>query len=181
MRSVLVLLMLAPLWAHAQCPAAFDIQGRSLNSDAPLDLCDIRGDRLTLVVNTASQCGYTPQYKGLQTLHERYAGLGLSVIGFPATDFRQEFSDESRTAKVCYVNYGVTFPLFATGTVTGEQANALFRSFAAAGKPPRWNFNKYLLDSEGNLLGYWGSSEAPTGGELEQAIRDRLAGSKAAQ
>ena len=174
MRAAILLALLTPLLALAECPAAFDIQGRALNSESVLDLCSARGEKLTLVVNTASQCGYTPQYKGLQTLHERYGDRGVSVVGFPATDFRQEYADEARTAKVCYVNFGVTFPLFATSSVTGENANALFRQFAAAGKPPRWNFNKYLLDSRGELIGYWGASEPPAGGQLEETIRSHL-------
>ncbi|HSJ74095.1 MAG TPA: glutathione peroxidase, partial [Miltoncostaeaceae bacterium] len=109
-----------------------------------------------LVVNTASRCGFTPQLEGLEALHRARGADGLTVVGFPSGDFRQELADDDEIEDVCRLRYGVTFPLMAEGAVTGPRANRLFRAIAArpgpAGEEPSWNFTKYLLDDRGRLV-----------------------------
>jgi glutathione peroxidase len=109
---------------------------------------------VVLVVNTASQCGYTPQYRGLETLFQRYAPRGLVVLGFPSNDFAQELSTNEAIADFCENQFGLRFPLFAPGAVAkpgpGVTVNPLFVALAArAGGPPRWNFHKYLVSRDG--------------------------------
>ena len=167
--------LLASAAAQAACPDALDFQTRLLHSESPFDLCQAADQRAILLVNTASQCGYTPQFRQLETLYQRYQEAGLLVVAFPSDDFRQEYQDESRTAQVCFVNYGVSFPVLAPGAVTGEDANPVFRVLARDQEAPTWNFNKYLVSGQGEVLGHWPASAQPLGGELEAAIQDALA------
>jgi glutathione peroxidase len=130
--------------------------------DLPLER--LRG-RVVLAVNTASRCGYTPQFEGLEALHESRAGDGLAVIGFPSNDFRQELTEDGEIAEFCELNYGVSFPMAASSRVTGTGANTLFAAIAArpgpSGEPPGWNFEKYLLDRSGRLVARFPSSVEP--------------------
>ena len=127
------------------------------------------------MVNTASQCGYTPQFKSLEQLHQRYKDEGLVVLGFPSNDFRQEHSDESKTADVCYVNYGVTFQMLSTSSVKGDTANPVFKKLALqTGKQPSWNFSKYVVGKDGNAIKAFSSRELPVGGELEKTVIEAL-------
>ncbi len=116
-----------------------------------------------MIVNTASECGYTPQYDGLEKLHRRYGEKGFAVLGFPANDFGgQEPGSNQEIAQFCRVNYGITFPIFAKTSVVGANANPLFRELAArTGKPPRWNFHKYLLDRAGKPAAVFESAVEP--------------------
>ena len=126
------------------------------------DLADFRGD-VVLVVNTASQCGYTPQFGELQELHEDLAGEGLTILGFPSDSFAQELDDATAISEVCHRNFGVEFPMFARTEVTGEDAHPLFARLAeATGEEPRWNFNKYLLARDGTVVGRFDSSDRPS-------------------
>ncbi len=156
------------------CADALDTTVRKLHSRQTLDLCALTRNKLTLVVNTASQCGYTPQFKGLEALYQAYRKQGLIVVGFPSDDFRQELDSESGTAEVCYVNYGVTFPMAATSAVKGDNANPVFQALNAATQAPGWNFNKYLVPADGSAIRHFPASAEPQGGELEAAIRDAL-------
>jgi glutathione peroxidase len=125
------------------------------------DLAAFRGD-VVLVVNTASQCGFTPQFAQLQELYAARSDEGLTILGFPSDSFDQELDDAEAISEVCEKNFGVRFPMFAKTSVTGEDAHPLFRRLAAAtGEEPRWNFNKYLLDREGNVVGRFDSGEIP--------------------
>ncbi len=129
-----------------------------------LPLARLRG-RVVLAVNTASRCGYTPQFEALEALHESRVGDGLAVIGFPSNDFRQELTADGEIADFCRLNYGVSFPMAASSRVTGPGANPLFAAIAArpgpAGEPPDWNFGKYLLDRSGRLVARFPSSVEP--------------------
>jgi glutathione peroxidase len=130
-----------------------------------------------LIVNTASECGYTPQYEGLEELYRRYRDKGLVVLGFPANDFGgQEPGSNQQIAQFCRVNYGVTFPMFAKTSVVGASANSLYRELAArTGKPPRWNFHKYLLDRAGQPVAAFESAVEPADPRLTSEIEKWLA------
>ena len=141
-----------------------------------VNLADKMG-KVLLVVNTASKCGFTPQYEGLEALHGRYAARGLVVLGFPSNDFNQEDADAGKIAELCFNTYGVKFPMFARTAVKGAQAHALYQALTkATGKAPSWNFNKYLVDRQGRVLAHYGSRVEPTGRELTAAIEKALAG-----
>ncbi|MCK0153189.1 glutathione peroxidase [Alcanivorax sp. S6407] len=177
LKALLLALPLATITVPAQasdCPALFDTQVRKLHSKDSLDLCALTRGHTTLVVNTASRCGYTGQFKGLESLYQRYKDQGLVIIGFPSDDFRQELNDEAETAKVCYINYGVTFPMAATSKVKGADANPVFRTLTEATEAPGWNFNKYLVSADGQAVQHFPASEKPLGGALEDAIKAAL-------
>lgn len=148
-----------------------------IDGDA-LPLSRLRG-RVVLAVNTASRCGYTPQFEGLETLHESREGDGLAVIGFPSNDFRQELAADGEIAEFCELNYGVSFPMAASSRVTGAGANPLFAAIAArpgpAGEQPDWNFEKYLLDRSGRLVARFPSSVEPDDPALLTAVDALLA------
>lgn len=136
----------------------------------------LRG-RVVLVVNTASKCGYTPQFEGLEALSEDRGGDGLTVVGFPSDDFRQELDDEAEIAAFCELNYGVRFPMAAPGRVTAPRPQPVFAAIAARGGPageePDWNFTKYLLDRRGRLVARFASSVEPDDPAITGTI-DRL-------
>lgn len=139
-------------------------------------LCDyFAGARAVMVVNTASMCGFTGQFSGLQALHETYGPQGLRLLGFPSDDFGgQEHASAEKTAKVCYRNFGVSFPMFSQVDVRGESAHPLFRKLAnASSSAPRWNFHKYLVTADG-VQGF-ASSVDPQDKALRQAIEAGLA------
>ena len=136
--------------------------------------------RAVLVVNTASRCGLTPQYAGLQALHEQYADRGLAVLGFPCNQFgEQEPGTESEIGEFCERNYGVTFPMFAKVDVNGDDAHPLFawlRTQRDGDQPEgriEWNFTKFLLDPEGRVVERFGPQVEPS--ELTGPIEEVLA------
>ena len=133
-------------------------------------LCNQFSNQVLLVVNTASRCGFTPQFEDLEKLHTRYSDRGLRVLGFPSGDFRQELSTEAEVAQFCELNYGVTFPMFEKIHVTGEQAHPFYQQLAeATGSFPRWNFNKYLIKRNGVPFAHYDSGTLPMG---ERMISD---------
>lgn len=145
---------------------------------APLPLSRFAG-RAVLLVNTASQCGFTPQYAGLQKLHETYGARGLVVLGVPSNDFgAQEPGSESEIGKFCETGFGVTFPMTAKQKVIGGNAHPLYRWIAAElgeGAAPRWNFHKYLFGRDGQLIDAYPSKVAPQAPQLIAAIEAALA------
>jgi glutathione peroxidase len=142
----------------------------------PQDLGAYLGS-VVLVVNTASKCGLTPHYEGLQALYEAHRDEGLVVLGFPANDFRgQEPGSAEEIAEVCRRDYGVTFPVFAKSPVLGEDANPLFAGLTAASEAPDWNFTKYLLDREGRLVRRFPAQTEPSDPELVGAVQGQLTG-----
>ena len=157
------------------CPPILDRKLLNLQ-DESISLCEFRG-KVLLVVNTASQCGYTPQYEGLEKLYRRYRDRGLVVLGFPANDFGgQEPGSNKQIAQFCQVNYGVTFPVFAKTSVLGAEANPLFRDLEAkTGKRPQWNFHKYLIDRSGQPVAAFGSAVEPLDPRLTSQIERLLA------
>ena len=147
--------------AEPPCPSMLDHKFANL-TDEPVSLCQFRG-KVLLIVNTASECGYTPQYEGLEKLYRRYRDKGFAVLGFPANDFGgQEPGANKEIAHFCRVNYGITFPMFTKTSVVGTNANPIYRALAAqTGKPPRWNFHKYLLDRAGQPVAVFESAVEP--------------------
>lgn len=147
-----------------------------LQDEAPQALCQFAG-KVLLVVNTASFCGFTPQYEGLEALFTKYAAQGLVVLGFPTNDFgQQEPGDAKQIAEFCFNTYGVKFPMFSKTTVKGASANPFFVSLAqATGKAPGWNFHKYLVDRQGRAVGSFDSNVAPTSPALVARIEAALA------
>lgn len=142
----------------------------------PADLSAYKG-QVALVVNTASQCGYTPQYKGLEQLYQEFKDRGLVVMGFPSGDFgNQEFAEATQIREFCSTRYQVTFPLFAK-TVTKAQPNQspIFAYLGGAtGSLPGWNFGKYLVGRDGQAIAFFAHSVKPDSAELRQAIEAAL-------
>jgi len=166
----------APANAPASCPAVLKHTFKRLQDEAPQDLCQYAG-KVVLVVNTASYCGFTPQYKGLEALYARYAPRGLVVLGFPSNDFKQESADAKKIADLCYNTYGVKFPMFVSSAVTGADANPLYAELIkATGNQPKWNFNKYLIDRNGKVLDYFPSKVTPQDPALVSKIEQALGG-----
>jgi len=175
---------LAPVLAAAQsgptappaadCPAMLKHTMKRLQDEAPQALCQYAG-KVLLVVNTASQCGYTPQYKGLEALHSRYAARGLVVMGFPSNDFGgQEPGDAKQIGETCFNFYGVRFPMFSKITVKGASTHPLYAQLAqATGQAPGWNFHKYLVDRQGRVVASFKSDVEPEDKRLTAEI-DRL-------
>jgi len=136
------------------------------NSGAEEALADYQG-KVLLVVNTASQCGFTPQYKGLEELYKTYVDRGLVVLGFPCDQFgSQEPGDDEEIADFCELNFGVTFPLYSKIDVNGTGAHPLFKWMrdekkGSLGSKVRWNFTKFLIDSKGNVVKRYGSTTKP--------------------
>jgi len=139
-----------------------------------LDTAAWRGQPV-LVVNTASRCGFTHQYDGLQALHERYADAGLVVLAVPSNDFRQELSDAAAVKDFCETNFGLTLPMTDITPVRGRDAHPFYRWLAEThGFTPRWNFNKVLLDGDGALVATWGSMTRPGSREITGRIEALL-------
>jgi glutathione peroxidase len=138
-------------------------------------LCKVAAGRPLLIVNTASHCGYTPQFKGLESLNQKYKNRGLVLVGFPSDDFNQEAKSEAETATVCYENYGVTFTMLSPLPVKGAAANPVFKVLNAQSHEPTWNFNKYLVKPDGTVAEYFDSDVTPESPRLTQAI-ERLLG-----
>jgi glutathione peroxidase len=161
-------------------PTAFD-QAATRIDGKPSPLAVYRGQAL-LIVNTASKCGFTPQYKGLQALHEKYQKKGLAVLGFPSNDFlAQEPGSNAEIAAFCDREFHVTFPLFAKVAVGGDAPAPLYR-FLLADADSRgfagavsWNFEKFLVGRDGHVVGRWKSTVAPEAPALVQAIEQALA------
>jgi glutathione peroxidase len=182
MRTPLALLLLAAGSAFAACPPLLDAEMPALLDGKPQSLCQYQG-KVLLVVNTASRCGYTPQYEGLEKLWRRYRDRGLVVLGFPSNDFGgQEPGSNAEIARFCEVNYGVSFPMFEKSGVAEGRANPVFERLAGAtGSRPRWNFHKYLVDRSGAKAIAFDTRVAPEDPKLVAAIERLLAEQAAAQ
>jgi glutathione peroxidase len=157
------------------CPALLKHSFNSLQTGKPQDLCQYRG-KVVLVVNTASYCGYTDQYGGLEELYRRYKDQGLVVLGFPANDFgNQEPENNAKIAKFCRLTYGVEFPMFEKSRVVGAQRNPLYEQLQQrTGAEPRWNFHKYLIDPSGERVLSFESAVAPDDKRLVEEVRKML-------
>jgi glutathione peroxidase len=171
MRLFLISLLLGASPAMAACPALLD---RKLDTllDQPQSLCEYAG-KVVLVVNTASQCGYTPQYEGLEALYRKYRDRGLVVLGFPSNDFGgQEPGSNKEIAAFCVNQYAIDFPMFAK---TELKKNPLYADLAkATGAAPRWNFHKYVIDRSGARVLSFDTRVAPNDPKLLAAVEKLL-------
>ena len=158
------------------CPVLLQKTFNRLQDDAPQNLCQYSG-KVILVVNTASQCGFAPQYEGLEKLYATYGSKGFVVLGFPTNDFgQQEPGKGKEIADFCFNTYGVKFPMFEKSTVVGKSANPLFTELTkASGTPPRWNFYKYLIGRDGKVIDSYTSFTTPENGKLVAELKKALA------
>jgi len=173
----LMSLMAAPsLSAELNKPVNLAFELRSLNDDRVVRLDKEYQGQVILVVNTASKCAFTGQYEGLEALYEKHREDGLVVLGFPSNDFaNQEPGTEKQIQDFCRSTYGIRFPMFQKSRVTSRNADPLFRELGeAAGEYPKWNFHKYLIDREGNLVGSYGSFASPKNGKMVKKIESVL-------
>lgn len=161
--------------APAGCPALLNQRFDRLQDEAPQSLCQYAG-KVLLVVNTASYCGFTGQYKGLEALYAQYRDRGLVVLGFPSNDFAQERGSNAQIAEFCENTYGVKFPMFSKSAVRGADASPFYRQLAEqAGQAPRWNFHKYVIGRDGKVVGSFGSSVDPQSPKVVELIERQLA------
>ena len=164
----------APMASAAACPALLNHKFDRLQDEKPQSLCQYAG-KVVLVVNTASFCGFTSQYKGLEALHSKYKEQGLVVLGFPSNDFSQEGGSNKQIADFCESTFGVKFPMFTKTQVTGEAAAPLFKQLTAqTGQKPRWNFHKYLIGRDGKVIDQYSSMTSPESKTLVSAIEKSL-------
>ncbi|MBB5203008.1 glutathione peroxidase [Inhella inkyongensis] len=179
--GLLTLVLLASGVASAAapaCPALLQRTQPRLQDEAPQDLCQYAG-KVLLIVNTASYCGFTPQYKALEALHARYGGRGLVVMGFPSNDFNsQEPGSNKEIAAFCENTFNVKFPMFAKSVVKPGQpdTNPLFAELArATDSVPRWNFHKYVVDRQGRPVDAFSSVTSPDADRVVRLIERLLA------
>lgn len=163
-----------PIKKQNNCQDFTNITLRKLRSKEFVNLCQFENQPL-LIVNTASNCGFTPQFAGLEAVYNKYKEQGLVVLGFPSDDFFQEENNEQDTAKVCFVNYGVTFTMFATSAVRGSDANPIFKHLNSQTSSPNWNFYKYLVSADRKTITRFNSKVAPESEKLTAAIEATLA------
>ena len=159
----------------AACPAILKHSFKRLQDETPQDLCQYAG-KVVLVVNTASFCGFTGQYEGLEALYASYKARGLVVLGFPSNDFgKQEPGSDKEIADFCYNTYAVKFPMFSKTVVSGSGRNPLYAALAqATGQSPGWNFHKYLIDRSGKVVESFASDVKPQSQQVLAAIDKAL-------
>jgi glutathione peroxidase len=167
-----LLLAVPAAWA---CPPTLDVTARPLAGQEPVRLCDPYAGKVVLVVNTASRCGYTPQFEALESLYKTYKDRGLVVLGFPSNDFRQELGTEQEIGDFCRLTYGVEFPMFSKTRVMKANADPIYRTLGElAGEYPSWNFHKYLLDRDGRLVGSYPTVVEPDDPRILKKIEELL-------
>jgi len=150
-----------PASSAAECPSVLRYTVDRLQDEKPQNLCQYAG-QVVLVVNTASFCGFTPQYKSLEALYDKYKGKGLVVLGFPSNDFSQEPANNQKIADFCENTYGVKFPMFTKTTVRGSDASPLFKQLTQiTDTSPKWNFYKYLISRDGKQVKSYNSNTDP--------------------
>lgn len=159
----------------AACPPLLQHTLLRLQDEKPQALCQYAG-KVLVIVNTASFCGFTPQYAGLEALHARYKDRGLVVLGFPSNDFSQEGGSNKEIADFCENTFGVKFPMFTKTSVTGKNAHPLFKQLASqSGSAPRWNFYKYVVGRDGQVVASYGSMTGPQDARMLRQIEQLLA------
>jgi glutathione peroxidase len=164
--------------ASANCPALLNFKMPRLQDDKPQDLCQYSG-KVLLVVNTASYCGFTEQYRGLEALHEKYKKSGVTVLGFPSNNFGdQEPNGNKAIAEFCTNTFGVKFPMFAKSQVirtASSNASPFYEAVSKAAKSkPEWNFHKYLIGKNGQVIASFPSDVSPLDARITRAIEAAL-------
>ncbi len=174
--ALLSLACAAPIAAQTTpiCPAVLNHTFPRLQDEKPQSLCQYSG-KVALVVNTASFCGFSGQYEGLEALNKKYKDQGLVVLGFPSNDFEQEKGSNKEIAAFCESTFGVKFPMFGQSAVKGDKANPLFRQLAEKEGAPKWNFHKYLIARDGTVVDSYSAMTAPTDRSLVKEIEKQLA------
>jgi glutathione peroxidase len=174
LRALGVAVLMSSAVMAQQTSSLYDLKTETLQGK-PADLGAYRG-KVTLVVNTASECGYTPQYEGLEQLHRDLSPKGFSVLGFPSNDFGgQEPGSAQEIAEFCRKNYGVTFPMFAKlSTRPGSSQSPIYAFLGSGGQLPAWNFSKYLVGKDGRVVAFFPSAVTPESVELRAAITKAL-------
>ncbi len=177
MKALTAVLFFASAPALACQSALLDHDFRKLASDEQVNLCDAYAGKVVLVVNTASKCGNTPQYDGLEKLYSEYGDDGLVVLGFPSNDFLgQEPGTEAEIQKFCRLTYGVKFPMFEKTTVRKDNAHPFFAELAEeSGTYPTWNFHKFLIGRVGKLVAEFSPRTQPDAPKLMASLREALA------
>jgi glutathione peroxidase len=178
MKTLLAVLIALSSQAALACDSALlDQDFRRLATTEEVNLCEAYAGQVVLVVNTASKCGNTPQYDGLEKLYDQYGEQGLVVLGFPSNDFMgQEPGSEEQIEEFCRLTYGVQFPMFEKTTVKGDDAHPFYAALAAAsGTYPTWNFHKYLIGRDGRLIGEFSPRTKPYDEALVTAVEQALA------
>jgi len=164
-----------PAASDSACPALLQHTFNRLQTGQPQTLCQFQG-KVLLVVNTASYCGYTHQYEGLEAMYRKYKDRGLVIVGFPSNDFSQEPGTNKEVAEFCRTTYGVDFPQFEKSSVAHLSANPLYADLAKlTGKRPQWNFYKFVVDRNGKPVATFPSATAPDNPELAALIEKLLA------
>ncbi len=168
--------------ASAACTGPLDVEYRRLAGEQRDRLCERYSGQVLLIVNTASKCGLTPQYEGLEALHAKLSSRGFAVLGFPSNDFMgQEPGTEEEIAEFCSLTYGVKFPMYEKVSVKGDAVTPLYRDLqAATGEAPGWNFHKYLIDRDGMVVASFGSRTQPDDAAMLKQIETLLAAPQAA-
>ena len=164
-----------PSPASTACSGLLQQDVLRLQDEKPQSLCQYSG-KVVVVVNTASFCGFTPQYKGLEALHAKYKDRGLVVLGFPSNDFAQESGSNKEIADFCESTFGVKFPMFTKTVVSGKDASPFFKQLAEkTGTPPRWNFYKYVIARDGSSVASFNSMTTPSSERFVSEIEKQLA------
>lgn len=158
----------------AQCLSFMKHKEKKLNDEKIIDLCKLTAGKAILIVNTASLCNYTPQFKALEALHKKYKDQGLVVIGFPSNDFFQEENDEKKIAQSSLVDYGVTFTMLSPLHVWGKNAHPIFKKLAEHTTTPKWNFYKYLISADGRTVKNFNSRVTPDSEVFINAVNSIL-------
>ncbi|MEI7531288.1 MAG: glutathione peroxidase [Betaproteobacteria bacterium] len=175
-RLILICILAFPFLTSAQtCPSSLNYTFLRLQDEIPQNLCQYQG-KVVLIVNTASYCGFTGQYEGLEKLYSDLRSKGLVVLGFPSNDFgQQEPGSNKEIADFCKNTYDVKFPMFAKSIVSGKDANPLFKMLAEkTHSTPKWNFHKYLIDKNGNVVTAYSSLTTPQNKSLMAKIEKLL-------
>ena len=168
-----VLALVLPAAAALACPPLLSHRFNSLQGES-IDLCDY-SNRTILVVNTASRCGYTPQFQKLEGMYRKYRDRGLMVIGFPSNDFNQELATDREIAEFCKLTYAVDFPMISKGSVAGDNATPFYKQLrAATGQSPQWNFHKYLIMPGGEQVYSFATRVEPDSPEIMGKITPNL-------
>lgn len=162
--------------SDTDCPDTLKHTKRTLGGKSTVDLCKQYLGKVVVVVNTASKCGYTYQYEGLEALYRKYKDKGLVVLGFPSNDFGgQEPGSEKQIQDFCRLTYGVEFPMFEKTHASKYNADPIYKTLAnIAGEYPQWNFHKYILDRNGKLVASFNSKVEPQGNKMISTIEELL-------